>query len=615
MAWDKLDIVFKKFFNRRSTSDNKKYYEESGDVSFEFDSNDIRSQVIPFNDPTQAVADNIAEFLDGFALTQDISVPNYQCWYADLSGIRKKDFISDKHGVSYKIRLFDNNMSEIFQTDAIDWIFDYPTGNLLISGDLGSISQPLRISGYRYIGSRMNEPVPNNIVVSNDWILDTDYTGDGNNPFGSGNTARNLTLDFGREFAQVITLDNQGAVRIYDLTNPQIGIRKFVFTNLNFPIYVNSDYFTIYGDPVPSISGNRYLTIEYLGTEIIAKWEYYEKYSLLPDGSNSNDLITSPKIGLYKNYDEIASIINIYNLDLINDYTLTTSNLGDQSTRQIFKITNITSDDLNVSIGADVILNNDINLTRISINPGESLLLIHHRNTTGTQDYVYTIGEIFKNRYFSDFDGFNVPSRYGIIKSGVGSGTFMSSAINEDNIGSLESNTGTDFDGFTSIRTNPKSYMATALSRDMYLSQIIHMYYTDNGVKIGTPVSDITDHYKIAIGFINGVSNINDLVSSTACKFFFLYDINFSPNWVCVANGYFYDSGVLVAPEYSYEMSIRVLEGCTNIKFYIDNTLVATSSNVRFGVGNEFCEGHIIQKYTGNSNRGIKIGYIEFKTN
>jgi len=82
-----------------------------------------------------------------------------------------------------------------------------------------------------------------------------------------------------------------------------------------------------------------------------------------------------------------------------------------------------------------------------------------------------------------------------------------------------------------------------------------------------------------------------------------------------VANGYFYDSGVLVAPEYSYEMSIRVLEGCTNIKFYIDNTLVATSSNVRFGVGNEFCEGHIIQKYTGNSNRGIKIGYIEFKTN
>jgi hypothetical protein len=343
MAWDKLDIVFKKFFSRRSTSSNKKYYEEFGDVSFELDSKDIRSQTIPIDDPNSAISSNIAELLDGFALTQDISVSNYQCWYADELGIRKKDFISDKYGSSYKIRLFDNNMSEIFQTDAIDWIFDYPTGNLLISGNIDTIAKPLRISGYRYIGSKMDEPIPNKRIVSNNWVLDTNYTGDGNNPSGSNNTARNLTIDFGEEFAQVISLDNQGPVRIYNITNPKIGVRRFVFTNLYAPIYINSNYFTIYGDTVPNISGNRYLTIEYLGSEIIAKWEYYEKYTLTPDGTNISSLKTSPRIYLYKDSNQIASFINIYNIDITNSYTLNSSNLGNVSHRHIFKITNITT--------------------------------------------------------------------------------------------------------------------------------------------------------------------------------------------------------------------------------------------------------------------------------
>jgi len=152
MAWSFLDKAFKILINKRATSITKKPYEEFGDLTLDIHASEVKAEPIPFNDPPQALADGVAQLYTLFVLTEDNTVGGQQSYYAFQSGNRLKNWIPDKYGALYAIKLFDNNNNQIFPTDASDWIFDYPTGILNFSGSTASFAKPFKITGYRYVG-------------------------------------------------------------------------------------------------------------------------------------------------------------------------------------------------------------------------------------------------------------------------------------------------------------------------------------------------------------------------------------------------------------------------------------------------------------------------------
>jgi hypothetical protein len=152
MAWDKNDRSAKILINKRVTSNTKASYEELGDRTINVHMEEVWAQSIS-STPAQAISDGVAELRTLFTLTEDTSVANHLCFYANDTGTRLKDWISDKYGSGYPIHLFQNNGSEIFPTDPSTWFFDYPTGILTLNSANG-LSRPLKITGYRYIGTK-----------------------------------------------------------------------------------------------------------------------------------------------------------------------------------------------------------------------------------------------------------------------------------------------------------------------------------------------------------------------------------------------------------------------------------------------------------------------------
>jgi hypothetical protein len=155
MSWNKEDRSFKTLINKETTdSANKFFFNELGAKTINVHTSEIWADDIATNNPAQAVIDGVAEAYTLFALTEDLTVPNHQCWKAIQLGNRLLDWISDKYGASYTVRLFDNTGSEIFTTDPVGWFFDYQTGILTFSGDVSSKPQPFKITGYQYIGAK-----------------------------------------------------------------------------------------------------------------------------------------------------------------------------------------------------------------------------------------------------------------------------------------------------------------------------------------------------------------------------------------------------------------------------------------------------------------------------
>lgn len=169
--WQEVDLVFKKLLNKRVTHDGKRFYEEFGDKAFDINADDVKTSPVPFDDPALAVTNGVAELRTLLVLTQDTSVPDQQAWFA-FDTVRLKDWLSDKYGAQYNIRVFDNNDSEIFPTDPSDWLFDYVTGILLFSGDVSSYAQPFKITGYRYIGDFLSNSSPGGGGDKHDILLD-----------------------------------------------------------------------------------------------------------------------------------------------------------------------------------------------------------------------------------------------------------------------------------------------------------------------------------------------------------------------------------------------------------------------------------------------------------
>jgi len=160
MSWNTTDFSFKKFLSKRITSSGKKYYEEFGDVAIDVHATEVKYSPIPFNDPAAAVTAGVAELRTLFVLTLDNSVANNQAWFAADGPTRLKNWLSDKYGDNFTIKLFDNSNNQIFPTDGSDWIFDYTTGVLMFNGNANAFPQPFKITGYRFTGQFLSDITP-----------------------------------------------------------------------------------------------------------------------------------------------------------------------------------------------------------------------------------------------------------------------------------------------------------------------------------------------------------------------------------------------------------------------------------------------------------------------
>lgn len=155
MATTKEDRSFKQLINKRVTSADKQFYEEIGDETLIVTGDQIWAETITNDDPDAAVLAGLSQFYSKLELIEDVTVADQESWFAqDVDGYRIKDWISDRFGSSYTLKLFDNNDNEIFPTDALNWFWDYPTGILTISGDTSSFAQPFKVDGYTYIGEK-----------------------------------------------------------------------------------------------------------------------------------------------------------------------------------------------------------------------------------------------------------------------------------------------------------------------------------------------------------------------------------------------------------------------------------------------------------------------------
>jgi hypothetical protein len=155
MAWSKEDRSFKTLIGKRTTSSGKKYYEEFGDLTLDISATEIKTDAIPFNDPAFGVEKNVVMAHTSFTLTLDVTVGGEQSYYAaDAQGNRLKDWISDKYGALYGVKLYQNDGAQIYPTDDSEWFFDYATGILTFNGSTAGLKKPFKISGYRYIGRK-----------------------------------------------------------------------------------------------------------------------------------------------------------------------------------------------------------------------------------------------------------------------------------------------------------------------------------------------------------------------------------------------------------------------------------------------------------------------------
>lgn len=161
MGWTQLGKVFKTLLSRRTTSDAKAYYEEFADVTLDIYAGDVKAQYPIQNNPAQSVTEGIAIQHTLLTLVEDNTVANQQSYYATSdstsSGTRLKQWISDRFGDAYRVRLYDNANNEIFPTDVSQWLFDNTNGVLIFNGNTGGFAKPFKISGYRYIGDSVLE--------------------------------------------------------------------------------------------------------------------------------------------------------------------------------------------------------------------------------------------------------------------------------------------------------------------------------------------------------------------------------------------------------------------------------------------------------------------------
>ena len=155
MAHNSIDRAFKVLINKEVTADEtaKKYLNEFGANTINMHFNELWAEKIDI-DPSISVTANIIEKKELFTLTLNPTVTNNQCYNAMKNDVKLRDWVNDKYGSAYVVKLYDNNDNEIPPTDSCDWFFDYMTGILTFNGSTSSFAKPFKITGYRYIGKK-----------------------------------------------------------------------------------------------------------------------------------------------------------------------------------------------------------------------------------------------------------------------------------------------------------------------------------------------------------------------------------------------------------------------------------------------------------------------------
>ena len=170
MAINKEDKSFKILINKEFTDPSRAFFQENTVSTLDINDTEVYTSPIT-SDTASAIASGHAKQHTQFILTADGTYPNNAFYFISGSGftpgsdsipsfssnpeLYQRNFLSDKYGANYEIKLFENNGTQIFKTDSINWIFDYKTGILHIA-DPGSKSTPYKVSVLQYTGETLS---------------------------------------------------------------------------------------------------------------------------------------------------------------------------------------------------------------------------------------------------------------------------------------------------------------------------------------------------------------------------------------------------------------------------------------------------------------------------
>lgn len=166
MALSDTNRALRALFGKLGTSDIKRIIEEIGAETINLHLLEIWADDI-FSGPTQGIIDGFVESRTLFALTEDVTVPGQAAWRAVETGTPLIDWIPpDKYdpagGPDYTTAIFDGSDALITVATQVNEgiFFDHKTGVLTINGSPGSFTQPFKVSGFRYIGSKGGSLTP-----------------------------------------------------------------------------------------------------------------------------------------------------------------------------------------------------------------------------------------------------------------------------------------------------------------------------------------------------------------------------------------------------------------------------------------------------------------------
>lgn len=175
MAINKEDKSFKILINKEFTDPSRAFFQENTVSTLDINDTEVYTSPIT-SDTASAIASGHAKQHTQFILTADGTYPNNAFYFISGSGftpgsdsipsfssnpeLYQRNFLSDKYGANYEIKLFENNGTQIFKTDSINWIFDYKTGILHIA-DPGSKSTPYKVSVLQYTGETLSGSLAN----------------------------------------------------------------------------------------------------------------------------------------------------------------------------------------------------------------------------------------------------------------------------------------------------------------------------------------------------------------------------------------------------------------------------------------------------------------------
>ena len=166
---NKLDKSFKTLINKRFSTDSRLFYAEKGSNTLNIHSSEIWTDSLNA-DPNISITNGSAVIYNKYILTPDPVYPTKAFFFMKSMGTftagsstydigitnnaQQINFISDKYGANYEVKLYDYNKNQIGKTDPIGWIFDYVTGTLSIAQP-GSYVTPYRVTVYQYIGNTL----------------------------------------------------------------------------------------------------------------------------------------------------------------------------------------------------------------------------------------------------------------------------------------------------------------------------------------------------------------------------------------------------------------------------------------------------------------------------